>query len=736
MTQKNSRLKTIDSLVSDTLSIIEMMEEIPDFHYPSLEGFRKNCREIPEHIASGRLKIAVVGVIKSGKSTFINALLGKELVKRGAGVVTAVTTRIRKGKKNKATICLKSWDEINTILRKNLEMFSDDPGERDFIAALDLRRKKDREFLGRALKKLKSEFPVLDQGIRPEALSIQHALDGYEFCKDVVEADETELVFESRQFEKHKKFTADASHAFFVKDVCLEMFGSTLNSQMEIADCQGADSTDPDQLAQVIRYLESANLIIYCISSRTGLRKSDLEFLKLIKRMGLLAQILFVNNCDLSEHDSLTNLKSIEAHTRSELEYLMENPRIYSFSALFDLFESLKKLNSRNAKRLALWQDDEAMANFCRRNGEAFKTMFQNKLEKEHFDLLVANHLERLEMMLGNMADQIEMFLKLSSPDEATRADADRQLKRIRENAQRMKTIVDNSMDGAVSGLVKEVKANITKAFSQGEDAVKNRVKAHIKTAPMDVAPYRPHVKETGFKKILYLMFQDFKRELDLFLLKDIIPDIKTLVDEQERRITIYFQSLMDSYRIDPVHWAREEGEEGRGDLSKDLNLPRSTADVSVDTAAVRRILGLELPPPLFSPRFTRRMKANAFTGLSLHSIGLLIKSMFQKRVKFSFTPGFNLAAGTIKDESLSTFVQHMNAYEKELVADYLMPLIDAVTREFKEKMDDRFSVYETMNQDLDRLYALKQEEKEERLKALEEMGSRIRDCRDRLDRL
>ena len=46
-----------------------------------------------------------------------------------------------------------------------------------------------------------------------------------------------------------------------VKDVCLEVYGKTIHPNVEIADCQGADSTDPAVLEKIFSYLEAANRI-------------------------------------------------------------------------------------------------------------------------------------------------------------------------------------------------------------------------------------------------------------------------------------------------------------------------------------------------------------------------------------------------------------------------------------------------------------------------------------------
>ncbi|MCK5836781.1 MAG: dynamin family protein, partial [Desulfobacula sp.] len=312
MTNKTIPLNSLEKIVDDTLTLLQRVEEVPQMSDSSFEAYKTMCRRIPGQIRSGRLKIAVAGVIKSGKSTFVNALIGKELVKRGAGVITSITTRIRKGKKNQAHLYFKSWDTINSQIQKALLLFPDDGSGTGIIDTFDIRRKRDREYLKKAYQTLVTDFPVTNDKIRPETLLMRYALQGFDVCKDLVQADETTLCFESKEFDKHKVYTSDPNNAFYIKDVCLDVFGKAMDPNIEIADCQGADSTDPAQLAKILTYIESANLIVYCISSRTGLRQSDITFLNRIKNLGLLGNILFINNCDLTEHEDLDDLIKIE----------------------------------------------------------------------------------------------------------------------------------------------------------------------------------------------------------------------------------------------------------------------------------------------------------------------------------------------------------------------------------------------------------------------------------------
>ncbi len=719
MTLNPTHSQTMDAIISDTLSVIEMMEEISPGDNDFLAACRENCRQIPLHIKSGLIKIAVVGVIKSGKSTFINSLAGKELVKRGAGVVTSITTRIRKGKKNEAALTLKSWDDINRAIKKTLDMFPDGQGP-GIIDTFDLRRKKDRAYLEGVYDTLVKRFSVTSAGIRPETLLIRNALDGYGACKDIVGADRGTIFFSSKSFEGYKSFTSNPAMAFYVKDICLSVFGKTIDPHVEIADCQGADSTDPAQLGQIINYMESSNLIVYCISSRIGLRQSDIGFLKIIKQLGLIENILFVNNCDLTEHENLGDLVSIESKIRHELEFLTPNPRVYSFSALLTLFQTIgSRLPKRDAKRLNLWLEDEKMIDYCNTNRLSFHKKLAHLLEKKYYDLLLSNHLERIRMMTDEMNQKADIAYGVLCSDMEGEKKTRFHLKEISENASRLKSIVDNSIQGAVGGLVKEIQLNLKKAFARDSIQIGKQVREFIQQTPLDAAPYRSQIKQTGFKQILYLMFQDFKRKIDLFALEQIGPELKKLIETQEKRISAYFQALLNSYQIDFLKLSNPRDPEKNffsGQFSNQVSAQLLKTDPGfikeLDIQEIKKILGLELPQTVFTARYTTKIRANAITGLGFESIVQLISSLLDRQSRFSFTPGFDKAALKIKKESLVSIQHQINLYHDQLNTLYFMPLIQAVTRDFKDKIHQRFALYESLNEDMEILFSLKQSEK------------------------
>jgi len=81
----------ISALFSDAESITGMSDR-------SFADWQKTCSGIYKQMSEKIVRVAVVGPIKSGKSTFINSLFKGDYLKRGAGVVTSIITRVRRGK--------------------------------------------------------------------------------------------------------------------------------------------------------------------------------------------------------------------------------------------------------------------------------------------------------------------------------------------------------------------------------------------------------------------------------------------------------------------------------------------------------------------------------------------------------------------------------------------------------------------------------------------------------------
>jgi len=708
MTDKTTPLKSIEKIINDALAIFQLIKQVPQMSDTSLNDYQATCQRIPEQIRAGRLKIAVAGVIKSGKSTFVNSLVSKELVKRGAGVVTSITTRICKGKKNQARLYFKSWDEINLQLQKALLLFPYNESKSEYgkLNDFDIRRKKDRRYLKEIYKVLTNDFPVTKEGIRPETLMIQYALTGFKSCKDLVQADETSTCFKSREFDKHKIFTSDPNKAFYIKDVCLDVFGKGIDPNIEIGDCQGADSTDPAQLARILSYLESSNLIIYCISSRTGLRQADITFLNQIKNLGLLDNIVFINNCDLTEHENLEDLVKIETIIQNNLEFLEIQPQIFSFSSLYNLFLKLEsKLNKKDSSRLRLWQEEKKMVQYCDLKTKEFNVFFQQVIDKYRDKFLISNHLKRLDIIMAQLDHRADIFLNLLSSDKLKQEKAIITLEDLHQNASRLKTIVANSIKGAIKGLKDEINLKFKNSFILDQAGTLKKTLEYIKTSYIDVEKYRTIADKSGFNQIIYLMFQDFKRNLDLYIIENVQPEFKKFVKGQEERITSYFQSLFDSYKIDLIKSDQYSDFENVSKLTQQNN-------DSIDIDQIKKILGLKVPNVIFEAKYTSKIKANAITDFGLQTLSQIMISLIKGKSVVSFSPGLKKAVVKIKKENQKVLKDQFEQYHITLRTNYFLPLIEAVTRDFKEKINERFSQYNAFKEEAEHVLSLQHSEK------------------------
>lgn len=731
MTTRNPQ-DTIENIVNEASAVFKTAEGIPGLLDIS-SGYRAFFEKIPEYILSDKLKIAVVGVIKSGKSTFVNSLLGKEFVKRGAGVVTSITTRIQKGKKNQAYLYLRSWDDINTELRKLLVRVPDDDVLKGFREDFDIRRKNDRENLGKSYQKILKAFPRDQEIIHPEILSIRHALQGFDALKDLVQPDETVICFESQEFEKYKDYTSDPDKAFYIRDVCLSVPVKSLDPHIEIADCQGADSTDPSQLSRILTYLELSNLMIYCISSRTGLRESDMVFLKRIKNLGLLDNVLFINNCDLTEHETLEDLLKIEAGICEGLSMLEIKPDIYSFSVLYNCFSNTKsKVSKKDLFRLESWQKEKKMVQYCDLKTNEFNLCFKQKIEKNRHELLFSNHMKRLFTLLSDLNLRIQSFLDLLSSDKAKEEKAGKAVLDFYQNAYRFETIVSDSLENSVQGLKKEIDISVHQMFFQDKSAVLRDIHEYVQMLSIDIESHEFHGRRTGFNEALFLIFKEFHRRVDLYGLEAVEPLLKKYINLLEERIKSFFQSLAESYHInlllsDQVLDLKDRLLSDHGNM-----VPLDVADMD----EIKKILGIQLPYRVFEAQYTPGIKARVMTDFGLKTLSQFFSSLFGKPPEFSFAPALKKAAGKIQIENQGIFRKQFEQYGTDLKTHYFLPLIDAAARDFKEKTNERLRQYQSLSAKADEVFSLKYLEKEDQKAKVLLLKQRIKGLIDSIEAL
>ena len=280
-------------------SLFSTAKSIPGLADYSFGDWEKTCAALPGQLEEETIRVAVVGPIKSGKSTFLNCLLKGDFLKRGAGVVTSIVTRVRSGDRVRATLYYKSWAEVNQDMQQALVLFPS-ANWRSGEGPFDIRRERERSELQHALNALNEDQRISDDARNRNMVLLSCYLKGYDTVRRFLTDHQATQHYEAERFIEHWKFSGNESLAVYVKDIQLDIDTGGLGSNIEIADCQGSDSSNPLHLAMIQDYLRLAHLLIYVISSRTGLRRADIKFLSMIKKMGILDNILFVLNSDFN----------------------------------------------------------------------------------------------------------------------------------------------------------------------------------------------------------------------------------------------------------------------------------------------------------------------------------------------------------------------------------------------------------------------------------------------------
>ncbi len=368
---------------------------------PQGQHWLKVLSQVQAHVAEEISRLAVVGAVKSGKSTMINALVGQDLLKRGAGILTAMITRVQPGPEPKAVLKFKEWTEVNGEIHRALGLLPN-PRLLERTAPLDLRLPEDRELLAQVLAEARGDELWNEGTLDQNYLLLKSYLQGYDLLKDLLPASGV-LALRGTELTRHRELVTREATAVFLKDVFLTIPIPWAAAGIELGDCQGSDSPIPQHLAQVLAYLIKSDLVLYVVSSRVGLRQADFQFLAELKRMGLAPHILTLLNLDLGEHGSQSEVVRTKHRVIQELTAWQPEPRLYAFSALKLLLDRRRargeSLDPKEAALLTVWATDPESTAFSDQEFARFETDLQAALQDLRTRRLAGGSLSQVRMV-------------------------------------------------------------------------------------------------------------------------------------------------------------------------------------------------------------------------------------------------------------------------------------------------------------------------------------------------
>ncbi|MCK9274723.1 MAG: dynamin family protein [Syntrophales bacterium] len=729
------------AISNEILVCIGNAHSISGISVKPLEGWEDIVRGMDEQLKGDIIRIAVVGAIKSGKSTFVNALLGKDYLKRGAGVVTSIITRVRKNKKLEAVLDLKSWEEVNADMRQAIILF---PSlEQQASKVFDIRRQTDREELEKALSELTGDTIIKNETLDSKSVLLNSYLKGFPRIKDFLkEQTGVRTLKGSVQFGKHKEFAGDDSLAVYLKDLELQVPGGEfLDENIEIGDCQGVDSINPHHLAMIQDYLLRTHLILYIISSRTGIRQADIGFLSLIKKMGFMENVLFVINFDFSEHEGMGDLSRVVDRVSYELDLIKNSPEIFTFSALFNLFEKIEPvISEKDAEKLKQWRGDKELRDFGTKETERFTIFLRDRLDRDRYNILLKTHIDRLSAAATNLGEWAafnrEVLIKGSQEARHVLDTAKYTLRQLDSQ----KNLLKDTLDGSSLKIKRSIGTDIDRFLDVRFGNIVKDIREFVKKYEINYHEVEADLSGKGFSSILYDLFQKFKESLDRYITETINPQLIQFIQQEERKAEEKLRAIAASYETQ-IHEAKIRHRSilsAMGIQSREEELSASLDFSAWELGNLKRRSGIRTPSFASTLHYTAKVRSEAVIRLGFYKTMGILKGLIKKGKKGQTEEIFAIrdAMGRIKKETIRSIAFHMNDYKENLKFQYLYILTDKIAQNIYETIIDRFRVFTVDMSEATGLIDGNQIEKNRVIEMLNDIESGGKEALERLYRL
>lgn len=727
--------KKLIRLNTDFLNTFDEAESFSGISRENLTKYAQTCQTISTQLSEDIVRVAVVGPIKSGKSTFVNSLFRNDYLKRGAGVITSIVTKIHCGQNLRATINFKSWDEINRDIEQGLVLL---PIDRPDEGALrfDLRKEDHRKMLQDAIDSLKSEQLIIDDSRNLSTVLLSSYLKGYEQIKEIIEPDAVTKIYENEAFTEHRTYSGDEVMAVYINDIHLEINSNIWDSSIEIADCQGSDSPNPLHLAMVQDYLSVTNLIVYVISSRTGLRRADIKFLSMIKEMGIMENMLFIVNCDFSEHESTEEFNRLMAKIREELVILIPEPEIFTLSALFNLFSAKNKshdpnnaLSEKDRLRLEQWENEKEFSALSLGESERFETVLKKRLTDNRYSLLLTNHVERLSLMASGISQTVSINKEIINRDSASAKEIIGRIKANQDKTTKVSAMIRNTLDGAVKKVNTDLKREVENYFDERTGTALTDIKSFIRHYEHHFSQEISPPETSNFAANLYMVFQEFKQAVDTYMTETITPRIIGFIKSNDNKLVENLYQMTKPY-ANMVENALAEYSNTLDDFEITIDTPANTPPKELpDIESVKRACNLNYPKASAVISYTARVRAESALRFGFYRLISFVKKTFKKEasnIAQNEIIALKDGLSRIKHETVSNLVSHFVSYKENVKFQYFYKLTEAVSNSIYDIHTESFNAYVSDLETISTLINDKKLDKEKIVEQLESFGNEI----------
>jgi len=524
------------------------LEELGALEGEAGRRWRTHLAGVGRSIEDFVLRVAVVGSVKSGKSTLINALVGSDLLRRGAGIVTSFVTRIRTSDRLGGWVEIKPWSQIIEELNDSARMLPDFEGDGNH-EPVDIRRAEDRQGLRDRLRQVQNDRQQTRGHVEPGFFALKGYLDGYDLLGSSVGEGVNRLLFDPTSIRQHQRFVGTQGQEVYLRDMELQVPIPWLGENVEIADCQGSDSPNPLHFALLQQHLLGTHLVLYVISSRYGLREADFRLLEFIRTLRLDPHTLFVLNVDLDVHPDLEDIEAMCGRVKSELEWVVPDPQLFRFSALLHLADQVgDALPEKERRLLRHWKKEKALVRKSSQGFQGFRDRMAERIQRQRTDTLLRSILNRLSLVAGSVLDTVKTRKAFLDQDIEVLKESSGPLREKHASMQGMLLTLRNSISGLREALLQDLDGSADAFFHPTAGMIVPETMELVERFPMDPRVHRELTDLRQALRQLYRVYLEFREGITRFLVERINTRVIEFAREREAFLQARLQQAYESF--------------------------------------------------------------------------------------------------------------------------------------------------------------------------------------------
>lgn len=721
-------------------SLEESIKDLESFRLADgalLSRWADHLEQVRASLEDSLLRIAVVGAVKSGKSTLINTILGRDILKRGAGIITAFITRIQSAEELGGWVELKGWsqvrEEIDTAMAMLPFSLESAPG------GMDIRLARERERLQERLERVSVEWQKEGGNPDPNFILLHCYLSGYKGVSPLMAETENRILFDENSILQHQDYVGNEGQSVYIRDMELHCPVPWLGSRVEIADCQGSDSPNPLHFALLQQYLMKCHFILYVISSRAGLRQADFKLLEFIKTLRMFPQTFFILNADFDVHPHGDDLDNLISRVRKELNWLVPHPQLFTFSSLYHLMEELGDgLSARQKRHLDIWREDEALVRLTESGFSSFREELSRKIAGQRARILLGASLGRLVLVARSARDIALARRSLMAQDIARLVEASGKLKARQKALQGTLSTLRNAITGLKDSLRLELEESVDEYFDLDKGSIVKGILDMVEHYPIDPRYERDLSDYRQLPNRLYRFYTEFRESVSRFVIERVNLQIIEFAKEREAflqdRLAGSSQAFWSVFAAALEDYRRELSQFG-----VDLH-PTGEAE-ECQWPSVEGV-----PPPPFSA-FLDRDAVRPGILMVKFGIGRLTRFLSGLKTRIGATRDFlywesqrhdtiEEAVSLVKAEAKSEIVQAFKRYRKSFKCDYLQKILEAKGDRLWEEFKDRAEMAQLDFADMLRRSEEAGEGRESMMETVARIDQRIQAMIEELDSL